>query len=684
MYIERFNLNRESNKKRYLYYIGLGYSDKAAAVLALLTYGGEYKQIADEYGFEKLFEKLYNLLSDTYANAGESILDCFLYNAPSETKNNTADKLPGEIRTNTYSIHREQLLALLDTLTSRERKVLELRFGLADGRSRTLEEAAKECGITRERVRQIEAKALRKMRIPARDKLMLRMNVGFEEPKVLYKVAETEELADGFSNFPESCASSFTESASEFIAPCCYEGLSTDSYESIQEQEAKSVFTSPSSTFRMTTNTASMGVVMNQIRHERYVDISQVRIEEVLNYFDYESKAPEEKFGIYTELLPKGNDKKILYIRVQAREENKEHQNIILLLDVSGSMMGNAETTQEAVAAVISKLKPGDIFSLVTYASEDRTVVKGYEIRSEEDKETLLAMLYGLEIYGCTYGSAGIETAYRIGEEYAHEGWSNQVILITDGDLNFGITEKGGLINLIEEKKKSNLFLSVIGTGLRNYKDDNLEALSKHGNGTYCAVNSLEDAEESVNRRYISLTNIIAKDVKAQVEFNPMYVQEHRLLGYENRQLNHEDFADDNVISEPYGSGGHGIALYEITMNTAEIPKDLKYQQPANDYNEICTVKVRYKEPLSDESKEISKVVVPDENGGSDAQLAYLLYCISEKLRGSDKLDEFDEQYLNVMLSSGFNKTWLENNGEKLKTFLEAYKKEEDESLLAF
>ena len=347
-------------------------------------------------------------------------------------------------------------------------------------------------------------------------------------------------------------------------------------------------------------------------------------------------------------------------------------------------MHGNAETTQEAVAAVISKLKPGDIFSLVVYASEDRTVVEGYEVKSEEDKETLLAMLYSLEIYGCTFGSAGIETAYRIGEEYYHEGWSNQVILITDGDLNFGITEKGGLIKLIEEKKKSNLFLSVIGTGLRNYKDDKLEALNKHGNGTYCVVNSLEDAEESVNRRYIRLTNIVAKDVKAQVEFNPRYVREFRLLGYENRELSHEDFADDTVISEPYGSGGHGIALYELAMNTAEIPKDLKYQQSINDYNEICTVKVRYKEPLSDESREISKVVLPDENGSENAQLAYLLYCISEKLRESDKLDDFDEQFLNVMLTCGFNKAWLERNGEKLQAVLDAYKKSEDMDIYHF
>ena len=136
----------------------------------------------------------------------------------------------------------------------------------------------------------------------------------------------------------------------------------------------------------------------------------------------------------------------------------------------------------------------------------------------------------------------------------------------------------------------------MIGTGIWNYKDDNLETLSKHGNGTYCVANSLEDVEESVSRRYVSLTNIIAKDVKAQVEFNPKYVKEYRLLGYENRQLQHEDFADDKVISEPYGSGGHGIALYELTMNHGELRNDLKYQKTVlNDSDELGTIRVRYK-----------------------------------------------------------------------------------------
>ena len=283
-----------------------------------------------------------------------------------------------------------------------------------------------------------------------------------------------------------------------------------------------------------------------------------------------------------------------------------------------------------------------------------------------------MGRLLEIEIKGCTHGSAGIKTAYELGAKYFRENWNNQVILITDGDLNFGITSKGGLKELIEEKKKSGLFLSVIGTGLWNYKDDTLEVLSKHGNGTYCVVNDLKDVEESIDRRYIALTNIIAKDVKAQVEFNPRLVKSYRLLGYENREISHEAFADDTVISEPYGSGGHGVALYELEMGGAE-PSGLKYQTAVpTGSDELCTVKVRYKEPLEDVSHEIEAVVYDRETGTKNAELARLLYCVSEKLRGSDKLDEADEAWLKEMVSGGKYKGMTEHDAEKLTLFVEA------------
>ena len=245
-------------------------------------------------------------------------------------------------------------------------------------------------------------------------------------------------------------------------------------------------------------------------------------------------------------------------------------------------------------------------------------------------------------------------------------------MLITDGDLNFGITDKGGLKELIEEKKKSGLFLSVIGTGLWNYQDDKLEVLSKHGNGTYCVVNSLPDVPESIDRHYAALTNIIAKDVKAQLEFNPCFVKSYHLLGYENRELAHEDFVDDTVISEPYGSGGHGVALYELEMGEAA-QAGLKYQTAVpTGSDELCTVKIRYKEPLADVSHELQAVVFDRETATRNAELARLLCCVSEKLRGSDKLDEADEQFLARMLSGGKYKERGGKDAEKLTLFVES------------
>lgn len=655
------------NSRKYLFYTGLGYSAMTSAVLTLLTYGKEYlSELVSSLCKEELFEKLYTLLAESGTGDTRYAIKFYLVNGfpyreetlPKEPEQETPDDA-------SFDLLREEMKQILDLLTFRERRVMELRLGLTDGRIHTLEEVAGEFGITRERVRQIEAKALRRLRHPSARALRrdYRLRENLPEP-ITYSTFEGEGLPD--------CAADNSVSFVRYspLMAC----IDTDSYEPIEEKSAGSVFTSPSSTFRMTTNTASMGIVLNQLRNERHVDLSQVRIEEVLNYFDYENESPEEaRFAVYTEILPKGSEKELLFIQVQAKQEAKEHQNIVLLLDVSGSMAENAEVTQEAVAAIISKLKPGDIFSLITYSTTDRTVIKGFEITGDQDREDLMGTILSLRISGCTNGSAGIETAYRIGEEYYHEGWSNQVILITDGDLNFGITEKGGLKSLIEEKKKSNLFLSVIGTGIWNYKDDNLEALSKHGNGTYCVVNSLEDVEESVSRRYISLTNIIAKDVKAQVEFNPKYVKEYRLLGYENRQLQHEDFADDNVISEPYGSGGHGIALYELTMNHGEPRSDLKYQKTVlNDSDELGTIRVRYKEPLSDESCEIEKIVYPDEKSGVNIQLAYMLYCLSEKLRGSGKLDEADENFLHEVMAGGLYEAFPESNEEKLELFIHA------------
>ena len=422
-------------------------------------------------------------------------------------------------------------------------------------------------------------------------------------------------------------------------------GFATDEYERIEEKDAHSTAAEPTSTFRMTTNTASAGIILNQLRNSRRIDRSMVRIEEMLNYFRYESKIPRDAmFHPSYEIMDADENRKYLYINVQGREEIKAHQNIVILLDVSGSMYGNTEQTQAIIATIISKLGNGDKLSLITYSDDDIVEMEAYTINRAKDRIHALEKLLSVEITGCTNGSKGIEQAYRIGKKNYIPDGNNQVILITDGDLNFGITDKGGLEKLIEKKKKDHLFLSVIGTGLYNYKDDKLEVLSKHGNGVYRTVNSLTDVRKSIDEEYASLVNIIAKDVKAQVEFNTEVVEKYRLLGFENRTLSREDFTNDKIISEPFGSGGYGIALYELQMKTGTAPANsgLKYSKlVTTGSSELGTIKIRYKEPLEDKSHELEKVIETAEASFTDnLRLAFVVYVCAEKLRNSEKISD--------------------------------------------
>ena len=455
----------------------------------------------------------------------------------------------------------------------------------------------------------------------------------------------------------------------------------TDEYNPIEEKDFRDSMRDFTSTFRLTTNTASAGILFNQLRSRRSIDRSMVRIEEILNYFRYRHAKPQDQmFRISTEVKDLENRNKLLYIHVQGKEEVYEKQNIVVLLDVSGSMSGNAVQTQAAVSTIVSKLKPGDTFSLVTYSSEDHVVIDGLPILAKDDITHILEKLLGLEITGGTYGSAGIEQAYAVGKRnYRPEG-NNQVILITDGDLNFGITSQGGLESLIEEKKKNHLFLSVIGTGLMNFKDNKLEILSKHGNGVYRVVNNLNDVKKSIRDEYASLVNIIAKDVKAQVEFNPEAVESYRLLGFENRELNHEDFTNDKVISEPFGSGGYGIALYELRMqpdNTQQAMENRYTRVVTTGSGELCTVRIRYKEPLKEVSHEIEHVVADASEHYTDhLLLAHAVYVAAEKLRNSDKIEQRDEAIALMELDSLGTELQVMNLDElpKLKEILKLSK----------
>ena len=460
-------------------------------------------------------------------------------------------------------------------------------------------------------------------------------------------------------------------------------GFATDEYEPIEEKAARKTSIEPSSTFRMTNNTASAGIVLNQLRHNRRIDKSMVRIEELLNYFRYESNYPENgMFNISTELMDADSERKYLYVNVQGREEIKERQNITILLDISGSMSLNVSETQAIIATIISKLGNGDKVSLVTYSNNDHIELDSVAVNGPEDRIHILEKLLSIEIAGYTNGSRGIEQAYNIGKKNYINGGNNQVILITDGDLNFGITDKGGLEELIKRRKKDNLFLSVIGIGLYNYKDDKMEVLSKYGNGVYRVVNNLSDIKKSIDEDYTSLVNIIARDVKAQMEFNPEIVESYRLLGFENRALSHEDFTNDKVISEPFGSGGYGVALYELIMkkDPSSVVGEFKYSRIiTTGSRDLGTIKVRYKEPLRDVSHELEKVIGSSEASYTDnLRLAFIIFVCGEKLRRSDKIG-VEEIDLAKKLYQELGESIKERNSSDLYMLAEILEKSEED-----
>ena len=424
----------------------------------------------------------------------------------------------------------------------------------------------------------------------------------------------------------------------------------TDSYHQIVEQGFKETYSNPFSSFKMTTNNASIGILMNNLNNNRYIDKSMVRIEEVLNGINFNLKKPKDrKFNYVTRLCNKPNsNNKLFFVGVQAKDINLEdtYQNVTVLLDVSGSMSSQAEVTQAALVTLFMQLKEKDIISLVTYSSKDSVVFENKKIGKNITLLEFIDYLFDLKISGCTYGSKGIETAYEIASKNYKKDSINRVVLLTDGDLNFGINSNDGLQKLIEEKKKTGVFLTVIGTGLLNYKDDKLEVLSKYGNGNYCVVNNIFDISYNLKDRYTSMMFTIAKDVKAEVEFNPYFVKSYRLLRYENRGISHAEFKDDSVVSEPFGSGSYGVALYELEMNEpfGEISTDLKYSKvTVSDNENLCTIRVRYKELDASESSEQNfEIKYKESDLNTILYYAYSIFVLCEIFRDSEYVTRED------------------------------------------
>lgn len=392
------------------------------------------------------------------------------------------------------------------------------------------------------------------------------------------------------------------------------EYFNTEEYSNIVESGYKSVAANPLSTFSVDVDTASYANVRRMIEYGDYVNPEAVRIEEFINYFDYSYPQPttDDPFSVTTELsdCPWNDETKLLLVGLKAEEiqrEEREPLNLVFLIDVSGSMFSEDKLplVQKAFTMLTDNLTEDDRISIVTYAGEERVVLKG---TSGADKEKIKEAINSLEAGGSTYGEAGINRAYELAEKYFIKNGNNRVLLATDGDLNVGLSSEEELTELIEEKRESGVFLSVLGFGTGNIKDNRMEALADHGNGNYSYIDSELEAKKVLVEEMSGTLYTVAKDVKIQVEFNPANVSGYRLIGYENRALADEDFADDTKDAGEIGAGHTVTALYEIVPNSGgtSIPEaELKYQQNTvtGNKNELLTVSLRYKQPDGDTSK---------------------------------------------------------------------------------
>ncbi|MEO9483373.1 MAG: von Willebrand factor type A domain-containing protein [Ekhidna sp.] len=398
----------------------------------------------------------------------------------------------------------------------------------------------------------------------------------------------------------------------------------TEDYATIHENGFRKALDEALSTFSIDVDAASYSNMRRFINNGQLPQKDVVRIEEMINYFNYAYKNPTGKapFSINTEVAkaPWNEKHLIAQIGLQGKKielENLPASNIVFLLDVSGSMSApnKLPLLKSAFKLLINELRPQDKVSIVVYAGAAGVVL---EPTDGNDKKKIMDALDQLQAGGSTAGGAGIELAYKIAKEQFVEGGNNRVVLATDGDFNVGASSNASMERLIEDKRSQGVFLTVLGFGMGNYKDSKMEILADKGNGNYAYIDNMKEAKKVLVNEFGGTMFTIAKDVKIQVEFNPAVVQAYRLIGYENRMLNNEDFNDDKKDAGELGSGHTVTALYEIIPVgvESEFVKDidpLKYQankdQVTADADELLTVKFRYKEPDGDQSKLITQVV---------------------------------------------------------------------------
>ncbi len=401
--------------------------------------------------------------------------------------------------------------------------------------------------------------------------------------------------------------------------------FNTESYQAIHENEFLQAAKNPLSTFSIDVDAASYSNIRRFINNGQKPPKDAVRIEEMINYFDYTYPQPkkDQPFSVITELssCPWNTKHLLLHIGLQGKDINTgglPGSNLVFLVDVSGSMQpaNKLPLLKSAFRMLVNNLRPEDYVSIVVYAGAAGLVLPP---TPGNDKEIIISALDRLTAGGSTAGGAGLKLAYKTASEHFIEGGNNRIILATDGDFNIGPSSNAEMERLIETEREKGIFMTVLGFGTGNYKDDKMEIIADKGNGNYAYIDNLQEARKVLINEFGGTLFTIAKDVKIQIEFNPQHVEAYRLVGYENRRLKNEDFNNDKKDAGELGAGHTVTALYEIIpagvkSGFIQTVDELKYQvtvpvQTSGNSGELLTLKLRYKDPYGTKSKLISTVV---------------------------------------------------------------------------
>jgi len=446
-----------------------------------------------------------------------------------------------------------------------------------------------------------------------------------------------------------------------------YYNPSVEEYTKVNENGFKPAKDEPLSTFSIDVDRASYSNIRRMLNLGQKIPADAVRVEEMINYFDYKYPQPKDDnpYSITAEYsdCPWEENFKLLHIGLQGKKipmDNLPASNIVFLLDVSGSMSeeNKLPLLKSSIKLLVNNLRSVDKISIVVYAGAAGIVLSP---TAGNDKAKIMEAIDNLHAGGSTAGGEGIMLAYKTAEENFIKNGNNRIILCTDGDFNVGISNPNELEDLITKKRESGVFLTCLGFGMGNYKDNKIEILANKGNGNYSYIDNIQEANKTLVTEFGGTIFTIAKDVKIQVEFNPAVVQAYRLVGYENRMLNNEDFKDDKKDAGEMGAGHTVTAIYEIIpvgvkSDFVKQIDDLKYQKKdvnAADTKEVATIKTRYKKPDGDkgidynivvENKKVSLGSTSDNYRFSTSVAMFGMLLRDSQYKGASTYDKIIEQ----------------------------------------